>query len=58
MARFEKPKACSYLNVRPKSEDYGQPWHTGIRVAKYPKDKLPVFNESLSTKKPWLESMR
>src|SRR4029077_10447087 len=37
---------------------YGQPWQTGVRVAKYPKDNSPEDKESVSMKKPCPESIR
>jgi hypothetical protein len=37
---------------------YGHPWHTGVRVAKYPKVEYPLERESVSMKKPCPESTR
>jgi hypothetical protein len=37
---------------------YGQPWQTGVRGAKYPRENTKEVRESLSMKKPCPESIR
>jgi hypothetical protein len=52
-------KHCQSENERRSARvRYLQPWHTGVRAAKYPKVNSPEATESVSMKKPCAESIR
>jgi hypothetical protein len=58
MRPFIPGKIRLVVNREISKTSYGQPWQTGARVAKYPRENSPETRESVSMKRPCPESIR